>query len=345
MKTSYFSTNSNYTNSGSTQKLAGDSYYDHYLTNLSVSHDLTPSFSAYGILDGVYAKSQDRSFQRTRVAPSDIKLGFDFNLVDGPIGFVPEAQVTIPLSQVSESTDEVIVSEGALEGKVGSYISAHFDWLSGYAYAGYLYRSGGRSSLLPYEIQAVKDFDGPQVSIGVWGYQTLAQDTYTDSRAQRDVVTARVNGGSFRFYSINPSLTEAGFSFGLPFSDTYFVRLGAQTTIRGQNTASGSTLWLSLSTSFGSSKREVYRQRAKEEQKKQEKKKKDFIPESYDDENLFQQELERKPEPVKAPPNIETSSPKRKLQEPGATKIGNPAPSGPPIDVKLRSSKPKKKRR
>lgn len=338
LKTSYFSTKENFSDTGSKQSLNGDSYLDTITPSLSLSHDVSSRFSAYGVLDGVYARSQDRNFQRTRLSPADLKLGVDFSLLDSDFDIVPELQLTVPLNTVSETTDEIIVSESVMEARGGAYLSGHFDWLSAYAYLGYAYRSGGRSSLMPYEFQTVKDFGGLQASLGVWGYTSVSDDEYINTRARREVVTTRVNGGSYRFYSVNPSLTEVGGSLGLPMGQNYFARLGAQTTVMGRNSALGSTFWLSLSTSFGRTKREFNRDRQREDQRRQEQRKRDFVPDTSEDEAIFQQDVPRRPEPISPTMTIPKN---QKLQDPGSTRIQQAPGAGPTVKVKLRSSKPK----
>lgn len=346
VKTSYFSTQANYTDTGLQQSLIGDSYLRTITTTFSATHDFTDGFSAYALLDTTYAQSQDRSFQRTRLIPTDLKLGTDFSLVDEDWGLVPEVQVNVPLTSVSETTDEIVISDGALEARAGAYLSSHFDFLSGYLYGGYAYRGNGLSSLFPYELQLVKALGSTQISLGVWGHESLTEDQFTNQRTKREAITNRVNGGSLRFYSINPSVTEAGGSFGLPIGDSLFLRVGAQTTLRGKNTAQGSTFWLSLSTNFSSSKAAENRKRTREEQKRQEQKRREFVPETYEDEVIFQQEIERQTTPSnkKTRPEIIPSRPST-LSGPGETRFQESSAGGPPVDVKLRSSKPKKKKR
>lgn len=345
VKTSYFSTQANYTDSGFQQSFLGDSYLRTFTTTFSATHDFSDSFSAYALLDTVYAQSQDRSFQRTRFIPTDLKLGTDFKLVDEDWGLVPEVQVNIPLTTVAEGTDEIVVSDGVFEARAGAYLSSHFDFLSGYLYGGYAHRSGGLSGLLPYELQLVKGLGNTQVSLGVWGFESLTDDQFTNQRSRREAITNRVNGGSLRFYSINPSVTEVGGSFGLPIGEALFLRLGAQTTLRGKNTAQGSTFWVSLSTNFSSSTAAENRKRVREERRRQEQKKREFVPETYEDEVIFQQEIEKQTSPSrKRTPEITPSSPSR-LSGPGETRFEDSSSGGPPVDVKLRSNKPKKKKR
>ncbi len=328
-KESYFSTKSNFDKNGVSKELPNSQSLTILTTSISATYDLYDTVSAFAIFDMVYGRSVGYDFSRTRFTPTDLKLGGDFLLLSTFADVVPEVMVTIPLVSISSTTDEMIPSEGTYEIRAGSYISKHFDWLSTYAYLGYASRGDGRSSLLPYELQFLKLFESFQVSFGIWGSESITDDENTSNPAARNSTTVRVNGSSLKFYAINPSVTEVGGSVGFGVGADMFARLGYSHTILGANTAYGDTFWASLSYSFGGSPRVYHRETKKHQEKIEEKKKKEFKPESYEEESVFDEAVQvlQKEEvgPAPAPPvNVETG-PKA------------------PVSVKLRAAKPDKK--
>lgn len=335
-KESYFSSNSNYNRAGEEVSLPSNGYFQTFTSSFSLTHDVSKRLSLYTIFDAVYGKSRDAQFERTRFIPTEIKFGGDFLLTKIWFNVVPEAQLTIPITTVSDTTDEVILNEGAVETKLGLYLSKHTKWLSGYAYGGYIYRSDGRSSLFSYDFQLLKSLNTVQIAAGLWGYYSLTDDIYILETQRRDVVTSRVNGGSLRFYSVNPNITEIGGSIGFPLFDGIFSRLGLSTTMAGERTAAGSTIWATLSYTFGSTtKSPMY----------QEQKREDFVPETYPDEKFYHEQVKDIPaEAQKIEPEETLPPPRRskKLQKPGTTEIMKKKRSGPPVEVKLRTIKRKK---
>lgn len=270
--------------------------------------------------------------------PTEIKFGGDFLLTKIWFNVVPEAQLTVPITTVSDTTDEVILNEGAVETKLGVYLSKHTKWLSGYAYGGYVYRSDGRSSLFSYDLQLLKSLSTVQIAAGLWGYYSLTDDAYILEPQRRDAITSRVNGGSLRFYSVNPNLTEIGASVGFPLFDGVFSRFGLSTTMAGERTAAGTTIWATLSYTFGSTaKSPMYREQKRE----------DFVPETYPDEKFYHEQVKDIPAETPKVESAETPPPtirrSKKLQEPGTAEVLKKKQSGAPVEVKLRTIKRKKK--
>lgn len=351
-KESYFSSNENWDKDGNSSTLPNGQSLTVLSSSLSVTHDITDSISAFAILDAVYGKSVGFDFERTRFFPTDLKLGSDILVYSGFVDLVPELIVNIPIDTIAEDTDEVVLSEGVFDIRAGTYISQHFNFLSGYAYIGYAYRAEGRSSLIPYEVQLVKAFGDFQLNAGLWGHQSLQDDEFTDLPQRRRALTSRVNGGSLRFYSVNPSVMELGVSGGLPVSDSFFARVGFSRTLLGSETAIGNTFWASLSYSFGGSNKRIRSFQEREKQKirelKQQEKQQNFVPESYEETTAFEEAVKTiqkeptptpKAQPAPAAPAIKPTQPNTKKTVTKKTS----RPKDPPMDVKLRKKSTKKK--
>lgn len=334
-KESYFDTSKNFDKNGVSKDLTNNQSLTLLTTSLSATYDISQNISLFSALDSVYGKSIGYDFSRTRFTPTDFKLGGDFKLLSTIVDIIPELMVTIPIVTVSNTTDELIPSDGVIELKVGGYVSKRFDWFSSYGYLGYASRDDGRSSLMPYEIQMLKSFESFQLTAGVWGYESLSDDTKTKTPAERNIVTARVNGSSFKFYAVNPSVTEAGGSIGFGLGSDIFARAGYSHTILGANTAYGDTFWASLSYSFGGAPTQgPFHEIKRIKEKAEEKKVKEFTPETYEDESVFDEAV------ILQKDNVQPQA-----QTPRAAVDSN---AKAPVSVKLRAAKPiknlKKKR-
>ncbi len=315
-KESYFSTHRNFDKQGLTKDLTTDQSLTLFTTTASITYDVSNKISLFSGLDAVYANSNGYDFQRTRFSPTDFKAGSDFLLWSSFVDLIPEFVVTVPILTVDPNTDDAILSEGVLEFRGGSYLSKRFSFLSTYLYLGYAMRNDGRSSLMPYDFQIFKSFKFVQLSAGIWGYESLQDDAKTDIPADRNIVLARVNASSQRFYSVNPSLTEVGGSIGFTLGSEMFTRLGYSHTLTGVNTAYGDTFWLSLSYILGG----ATKSRFYESKRNQEMGSADFTPETYQEEKVFD-------EPERTVINTEED-------------FSTDSQSKAPVTVKLRTAKP-----
>ena len=68
------------------------------------------------------------------------------------------------------------------------------------------------------------------------GFETITNDTNTSNRTVRELYLNRVDGGSFQFYSINPSVGEVALIGGLQF-ESLGIYAGAATTVYGRSMA------------------------------------------------------------------------------------------------------------
>lgn len=337
LKESYFTSSSNFNRLGTVKPLPPNQSFSTLTSSLSITHDLSNELSLFAVLDAVYGRSVGSDFERTRFAPTEVKLGADFLLWESFINVVPEFMLTVPITSIAKDTDEAIVSDGVFEARAGAYISNHFDWISGYAYGGLAFRSGGRSMLFPYEVQLVKAFDSLQISSGFWGYVSILDDEFTSVPGNRTGVTDRVNGGSYRFYSVNPTMMEAGGALGLALGDQTYGRLGLSHTLAGEQTANGFTVWLSVSYSFGADEQigeSKHREKVKKIKKIEEQKQKEFQPDTYKEEKYFEDSVQiiRKQDPVT--PEEDDSE-----KEDYVPEVVNPSASNAPLAVKLRKKR------
>ena len=98
----------------------------------------------------------------------------------------------------------------------------------------------GRSSLLPYAAGLHLKVENFWLQAAVQGYFALGNDSDSaaNDRARREAYLRIVNGGSYRYYAVNPSLHELEVQAGLRFNQ-FNVYVGGTYALYGQSTAQG----------------------------------------------------------------------------------------------------------
>ncbi len=252
IETQYFKTDANYISSGSSyQKLPYGQSYDIYNVYLKARYDLSKKSSWYGNLDISNASSYGLSYTRANSAVSDAKLGYAYRPYSNLFDVITDFSVVIPFSKVDVNTDSVLGGEGVIEATGLLRIQKDFSALSAFGYIGGTFRQS-RSSLLPWGL-GVQAFY-PKWGWGgkVFGYQSITDDPDTNNKIQRTIVTDRVDAGSLRFYSVNPSVIDSEVFMKLKIKNAWVIGVGGGATITGVNTAAGYHAGVSLMYSWDS---------------------------------------------------------------------------------------------
>lgn len=250
MENSYFNTSSNFNGSGEVSELSAGHSYSLINSKIQGSYFFLNNWVAFAGANYSYAKSSNTTDDRTNGEVTSLFFGGRKIFQHGRFLLAPEAEAILSLMEVDPQGDEVLTSEGAHMATLGAWTTYDIWLMQPYAYIGYTYRDDGRSSLLPWRVGVQKKLSRWTFDIGVYGYRSITDDEYTDSPAQRQNVTALVDGGSYRFYSINPSLTEVQMMVWHSW-DRFSLAGGATHTLEGKNAARGQTYLLSLSYDWG----------------------------------------------------------------------------------------------
>lgn len=264
VKTSFFDSDANFDASdGTFERLGGSKYFKVF--NLGVLWDQVVSKRGawrFG-LTGSQAESFDGSFVRKNSALTEVMLGYQYFFKAKPIKMKPEIFVIYPVKSVDETTDEVIPSEGAPIAKFGMWFQKRWLSLDNYAYLGFTHRAEGRSSLAEYTLGTKKDMDGIELGAEVSGFESVTDDEFTDIPTQRSAITDAVNGGSRKFFSVNPSLLTTKFYLNLQVSDAFSLEGGYGIDIQGKNVGKGNTIYFNLVWDLSASHQEFTKSRRK----------------------------------------------------------------------------------
>ena len=246
----YFTTTGNYASGGAPQSLAAGAYLHLMQFQGQGSYDWSPEMRFYGGADGAWIQTSDGSFSRTNSGLSDIYAGGQYWARLGSVRLVPEASLLYPIFKVDESSDSAMLGEGTTNIQVGSWGIWNFGPWNPFVYVGYAYRDSNRANLIPYTL-GVKYANSRWWAQGEFrGFETIQEDGDTSTRGHRNLTIAHVDGGSFRFYSVNPAVGEVvaqvGYNFGV-----IGIRGGFAMTVHGSNYANGTTFFGGLSFTPG----------------------------------------------------------------------------------------------
>lgn len=270
---SYFTTTSNfdrYGNKVNDSQLCGFSdCYFHTLTNsVDGVYDLDSGLGVWRFGAGVninYSASRGPDFpsgekDRTNSQFNNIHFVIQkpiplqmFRLIPeikGSVALNPINLNQIPYSVGTNYYDDALTSDDADTAQIGTWAVGNFPLGSLYAYVGYEYRDAEFASLIPWSVGGLAHFHQFFGGIEMDGYDNATNDQYGYGR---EMLTNRVDGGSFRYFAANPIESEFRLNAGYKFTPDFSVSAGFSNTISGQEVAIGQTLFASLSYSFSTS--------------------------------------------------------------------------------------------
>ena len=247
----FFQSSQNFTNRGVKSDLPLGGKYREVPVRIGMRHDPDSRFSFFGELGVNSVKAENRALNRERTALSHLLVGADFQLLDWPVLVVPELRMMVPLTTISLTDTEAFVGEGVFGIQSGIAVSKVYKYLWLSAYAGFDYRMSGRASLGVWNAMAKLRFWSLFLDLEAAGSSVLMDDEEAFFPDSRFNYINSVNAGSYRYYSVNPELTEARLALGIQFSPTTAARIGFGQGLSGFRSAFGQTYFLSFQMDFG----------------------------------------------------------------------------------------------
>ena len=169
-----------------------------------------------------------------------VDFGADYQLLNyESFQTIVDFEYSHPVEKIETTTDSSLNSNGASEIKPTVIMRADLGSFYPYAYLGGNIRSEGLSTLLTYGVGGEFRFSELGLGAVLEGFSTVKDDEFTNSASRRDLITTRVNGGSKKFYSINPNSLAA--ELFLNFAMTEWIKFKAYggTDVTGSNTSQG----------------------------------------------------------------------------------------------------------
>lgn len=236
----YFYSEANYVSAGSgTSSLTSGNHYQLLDVNLSTRYMPARDWSIFAMGTIGSAESKDSVATRSNSSLSQLIGGFDFVMYDGWFQLVPELAVLIPLQKVDTASDAVLNSEGVYEMWARATAQKDFGSLRGYGWIGFNYRGEERSYLMPWGVGV--QLKGRSVRLGgeIFGFQSISDDKDTNNKTLRNAYLNTVDAGSYKFYSVNPSVVDSLAYFTWMINSKWSLQANTGLTLTGENSAAG----------------------------------------------------------------------------------------------------------
>ena len=253
----FFHTKQNYLPNGTTQNLPDGNNFTHQLAYVGLrsvlAHDTGLSFlvASHGI-----KKQVDEELHQTRFRISHLVLSMDLLFYEHPsFDFILDVQLDHPIYKV-RSNHSVLFAEGDQSLLARWIVQSSFkdenkNQALLYFHSGLQFRNGGRSFLFVWRLGGTKVLFSP-VGLGVefFGFQSVLQkDKYFSDPTEKKDLIDDVNGGSQRFFYVDPQLMQyrAWLFFKSSIGE---LHLGSGNTFGGKRTAAGNEFFMKLVYNF-----------------------------------------------------------------------------------------------
>ncbi|MCK6599514.1 MAG: hypothetical protein L6Q37_14200, partial [Bdellovibrionaceae bacterium] len=235
----YFDTNSNYNSQGTKVNLLSSNKYTLYDTFLQSRYVFQGGFSISGQAIATYAESKNTDFNRTNSTFNAISVSADYMVYRGFMDFIPEFKLLYSFDPVSYNQDNVMTNEGVMELNASLRAQNNYSWLNYYVSGGFNYRNE-RSSLFPWELGLGIRWRNSYLGLELSGFQSVMDDNDKGTlESARYSLVQRVNGGSYRFYTINPAHNQASVNIDIGFSRAVILKTFFSSSLGGTNYSNG----------------------------------------------------------------------------------------------------------
>ncbi len=297
----YFETSANFNDVGTNVNLVSSNKYtllDMFLESRYVFKDFW-SVRAKAHISNAESKSTD--FNRANSTLNSIEAGADWMVYRGFMDVVPELTIRYSLDEISSTQDSVVTNEGIMEVTAMLKAQNNYQWFSYYAGAGYDFRSG-RSGIMPWYLGGGLQWKHSFLGLELNGFQTVTDDPDRGSNeAARNTLNQRVNAGSYKFYSVNPSHIQVQANLDIGFSSGFIMKSYVANSISGQNYANGLTVGVMVNLLFDTFSNNPHKEVQPVRDVEPIKREENYQIQTQDgvDQSLFKKEVEPEPVPVK----------------------------------------------
>lgn len=246
----YLSSSSNFDGGGSSKGLPSGGSYQLIRTPIGVRYGYGEAWSLTSALMISTSQSKGPDATRNNSSLPEMHFGADAYLYRGSVDWTGDLQLIFPLETIKAGQDNALNTEGVTQliGTLGfDHLKGQFIW---YGQGGLNYRLEGRSGLLLYDLGGGWRWNRNLFGLEVGGFQSVMDDADKSSETKRNTTIQKVNGGSFRFYSVNPSVTEFRLWSEHSLSNHVKLNLNMAYPFYGVNYANGMTFGAVFSMIF-----------------------------------------------------------------------------------------------
>lgn len=240
-RSSFFLTQANYDNSGGTASLMNGGKYQIFDFNFRNRYSFSPLWALYADVNIAAAESSALGVIRKNSSFTSALVGGELSMDLGGVKLIPEASFLFPFEKIKTDTDNVTNAEGVTEFLLKANVQSYYGPWVFMGYLGYNVRGEGRAHQYVWSGGVQYRWATLDFGARLFGYQRASDDQDANSFRVNDraYFENRVNAGSFRFYSINPSLTDSEVNLTYHFDKQWSLGLALGTTLSGSNSAQG----------------------------------------------------------------------------------------------------------
>lgn len=241
LENEYFWTTKNYDKDGNSVDFPDDDKFNEFKSRIIGEYILDGQWSLSGGMNFTYSQSHSLDVDRSNSRLTDAYVKAQYLLSWPQVRLIPEASSLFAFGKIDPNTDEVLTDEGVNVFTVGTWVIFPVARVKVYGYIGYQQRTDGRSALMPWNLGVSYRLTRWTFSGELNGYQSITDDEDTNNRGVRETLNSLVNGGSLRYYAVNPNLMQGQLRVDFqPYREFSFYG-GLAQTVGGESTAAGTT--------------------------------------------------------------------------------------------------------
>ena len=246
----YFSTKANYEAARlAYQSLSGNQSLTGVESLTKVRYNFTDDISSY--LGAGFNQVTVRSIgqEKTKTNFTDVLVGTDFYLTKTWMQLIAEMELSYAVDAIDKNTTNPLIHDGVHYGRFSIFGYKYTRYVNPYFHAGVKIPDEGMAKVFLYGFALENPFARKfLIGVGLEGEETLISDEIAETN--RRTVTARVNAGSYKYYTYNPALLEAKAWFGFSPNPSWQMRIGLGSSIQGVRRAAGENIFFMLSYNF-----------------------------------------------------------------------------------------------
>ena len=248
----YFKTTANFISDGSKTNLLSGTYFQIINTTIGGRYVLLQDWGVAAGLNVGSGESTDALATRKNSTLNKAFFGTDYQIFNTHFwSLVADFSYFYAVEKIDPAADNALNSDGADEVKGTLTTALDFNGIVPFGQVGIDYRMQGFSTLLLYSGGLELHFDDIKLGGLLKGQATLKNDDDTDKPFLRDLVTGRVNAGSRKFDSINPTLVDSEIYLKYNFDSNFSLKTFGGYTVIGTNNAVGFHAGATVTWGFG----------------------------------------------------------------------------------------------
>lgn len=254
--------------------------------NLTYRHN--PNWQIYAGADYSYSKSSILNIDRTTGGLPYLRFGARHFIKYRKFDLIPIVDLNIAIRKVDPTGDDVLISDGVSKLTFGAWAQTKWKKFIPYTFFGLTYCTDGFASPFVFRTGISREVGSFSFFGEVAYFGIVIDDEYLKTPNVRLNVVNAVDGGSYKFYSINPERTDVSGGLSYTINSEWKTDFRIDYPFQGARYAQGISGMFGFSWNFGDvdSDREIINNPGMKKKFKADGKFKDKLED--DDQELFE---------------------------------------------------------